>query len=166
MKFKTLVSQIGKPVSVQESLINRSTKWIAQHFGVSLRQAQRYKSGRATLDRPQDRAKRERVMGSADAETRRKVAASSIRDARAVNVGRVRLRYGDPGQRGRVGGGDRRNLGVVQLNDAQREKMAQAADALEAGDTERAEYLMNEAILDGKYGPLQIDDWPPGFHLI
>ena len=45
MRFTSLISQIGKPQNVVESLTNRPSKWIAQHFGVSRRTAQRWKAG-------------------------------------------------------------------------------------------------------------------------
>jgi hypothetical protein len=162
MRFRSLISQIGKPVDASEALANRTSKWVAKHFGVSRRTAQRWKAG------TQQPGKRvggsERVMDSANSGTRRKVAADALRGASAVNAGRVSVRY--PGGRA---GGKTRNLGVVQLDERARERMAEAADALESGDLDRAERLVSDAVLNsnGKnYGPLEIDDYPPGFHLI
>lgn len=163
MKFKSLVSQIGKPVTVQESLMGRSSKWVAERFGVSRRTAQRWKAG---AQQPSTRGgRRERVMKSADAETRRKIAADALRNAEAVNAGKVEVKY--PG--GRVGGGNKRNLGVVQLGEQGRARMREAADALEAGDTQGAERAVSDALLrsdNRNYGPLEVADWPAGFHLI
>ena len=170
MRFRSLVSQIGKPLTPAEALSNRSTKWIAQHFGISRRQAERRKYGHSTLDRPQDRAKRERVMESADADTRRKVAADALREAQAVHVGRIEVVDKSPKGKAKRPRRNFRNVGTVQLDPASRERMNAAADALESGDTERAERLMSEAVLrtSGKdYGAaLDVADWPPGLHLI
>ncbi len=168
MKFTSLISQIGKPQNVAESLANRTSKWIAEHFGVSRRTAQRWKAG------SQQPGKRvggpEKVMGSASAETRRTVAASALRGATAVNVGRVEVVDKSPRGKGPRPGRNFRNVGVVQLDPASRNRMNEAAEALEAGDTQRAEQLMSEAVLRtaGKdYGAaLEVADWPAHFHLI
>lgn len=163
MKFGRMISQIGKPQSASEAVINRTSKWIAQHFGVSRRTAQRWKAG---TQQPTDRGgRRESVIKSANKETRQAVAAQALRNAQAINAGRVGVRY--PG--GRVGAGGKRNLGVVQLDPASRELMQRAAEQLEMGNEEAAEQLVSQAILtsNGKnYGPLEIDDYPPGFHTI
>lgn len=170
MRFRSLVSQIGKPVNPAEALGNRSSKWIARHFGISRRQAQRYKAGQASLDRPQDRARRDQVMGSADSDTRRKVAADALRGARAVHVGRVEVVDKSPKGKAKRPGRNFRNVGTVQLDERSRERMNAAADALESGDTEHAERLLSEAVLRtaGKDygGALDVADWPPGFHPI
>jgi hypothetical protein len=159
MQFGSLISQVGKPQNVAEALANRTSQWIAQHFGVSRRTAQRWKAG------SQQPGKRvggpERVMRSANAETRRKVAADALRNTKAVNAGRISVHY--PG--GRTGG-PTRNLGVVQLDERGRQRMAEAADALEAGNLDQAERLVSDALLGRNYGPLLISDWPAHFHLI
>src|SRR5690242_5438012 len=168
MKFGSLISQIGKPQNVAEALVNRSSKWIADHFGVSRRTAQRWKAG------SQQPGKRvggpERVVKSANVETRRTVAASALRGASAVNVGRVEVVDKSPRGKGPKPGKNFRNVGVVQLDQRGRERMNEAAEALEAGDTERAERLMSEAVLrspDKDYGSaLDVADWPAHFHLI
>jgi len=168
MKFKSLVSQIGKPVNVSESLIGRSSRWVADKFGVSMRTAQRWKKGTQLPSERGDR--RGRVMGSADADTRRKVAAKALREARAVHVGRIEVVDKSPKGKGKKPGRNFRNVGTVQLDERSRDRMAEAADALEAGDTERAERLMSEAVLrtSGKdYGSaLDVADWPSWFHTI
>ncbi len=162
MRFRQIISQIGKPVSPREALSNRTSKWVADKFGVSRRTAQRWKKG---TQQPSDRLSRKgKVMDSADAETRRKVAADALRGAQAVDAGTVRVRY--PGGRGDQ---TKRKVGVVPLDEQARERMQEAADALERGDVERAEGLVSDAVLNTNgrhYGPLQIDDYPPGFHLI
>lgn len=168
MKFRSLISQVGKPVNVSEALVNRSSKWVAQHFGVSMRTAQRWRKG---TQQPSKRAGGpEKVIKSADSETRQKVAADAMRSAQAVHVGRVAVVDKSPRGKGPKQGKNFRNVGTVQLDPASRERMNEAADALEAGDTERAEQLMSEAVLRtaGKdYGAaLEVADWPPGFHLI
>lgn len=168
MRFTSLISQIGKPQNVVESLTNRPSKWIAQHFGVSRRTAQRWKAG------SQQPGKRvggpDKVMGSANAETRRTVAAQAMRGTTAVNVGRIEVVDKSPRGKGPRPGKNYRNVGVVQLDPASQARMDEAADALEAGDTERAEQLMSEAILrtSGKDygGALEVADWPAHFHLI
>jgi hypothetical protein len=102
-------------------------------------------------------------MKSAD---RRKVAAQVIRQTRAVNAGRVKV-VSDTGRAAAREG--TRNVGMVQLDDSARDRMQEAADALEEGDTERAEELFSDAVLNTggrNYGPLRISDYPPGFHLI
>lgn len=168
MKFRSLVSQIGKPVSVSEALTTRSSKWVAEHFGVSRRTAQRWKAG---TQQPGSRVGgAEPVLKSADAGTRRTIAASALRGSQAVHVGRIEVVDKSPRGKRPKPGKNFRNVGTVQLDPASRERMNAAAEALEAGDTERAERLMSEAVLRtaGKdYGAaLDVADWPPGFHLI
>lgn len=161
MKFRSMISQIGKPVNTAEALAGRSSRWIANKFGVSMRTAQRWRKG---TQQPTERGdRREKVMKSAD---RRKVAAQALREARAVNVGKVGVESDTGRVSARTG---TRNVGIVQLDDRARERMEEAADALDAGDVERAEKLVSDAILNtgGRdYGPLQISDYGPGFHLI
>lgn len=161
MKFPRIISQIGKPQNSAEAVINRSTKWIAQQFGVSRRTAQRWKAG---TQQPTDRGgRRESVIKSANKETRQANAANALRNAQAINAGRVGV-IDTSGQKK-----SKRNLGVVQLDPAARALMQQAAEQLEAGNEAEAERLMSQAILTsgGKnYGPLEIDDYPPGFHTI
>lgn len=168
MKFANLISQIGKPRSTAEALSNRTSKWVAGHFGVSRRTAQRWKAG------SQQPGKRvggsERVEKSANAETRRTVAANAMRGASAVNVGRIAVVDKSPRGKGPRPGKNYRNVGVVQLDPASQARMNEAANAIEAGDTERAQQLMSEAVLrtSGKDygGALEVDDWPAHFHLI
>lgn len=161
MKFPRIISQIGKPQNAAEAVVNRSTKWIAQHFGVSRRTAQRWKAG---TQQPTDRGgRRESVIKSANKETRQANAANALRNAQAINAGRVGVVDKSGGKK------SKRNLGVVQLDPAARALMQQAAEQLEAGNEDEAERLMSQAILTsgGKnYGPLEIDDYPPGFHTI
>lgn len=161
MKFRSMISQIGKPLNPMEALAGRTSRWIANKFGVSMRTAQRWKKG---TQLPTDRGdRREKVMKSAD---RRKVAAQALREARAVNAGKVGVES-DTGRAGARKG--TRNVGIVQLDDGAREKMQEAADALDEGDVERAEKLVSDAILNSggrDYGPLRISDYGPGFHLI
>ena len=45
MKFKSMISQLGRPLTVAEALTGRDSKWIADKFGVSRRTAQRWKKG-------------------------------------------------------------------------------------------------------------------------
>jgi len=169
VKFKSLISGIGKPVNASEALTGRTSRWIASKFGVSMRTAQRWKKG---TQQPTDRGdRREKVMKSADADTRRKVAADALRNANAVNIGRVQVVDKSPRGKGKARKrNEYRNVGVVQIEGTSREKMQEAASALESGDTERAERLMSEAILTspGKnYGSaLDVADWPVHFHLI
>ena len=156
-----MISQIGKPVNTAEALAGRSSRWIASKFGVSMRTAQRWRRGQ---QQPSERdGRRAKVMKSAD---RRKVAAQVIRQTRAVNAGRVKV-VSDTGRAAAREG--TRNVGMVQLDDSARDRMQEAADALEEGDTERAEELFSDAVLNTggrNYGPLRISDYPPGFHLI
>lgn len=165
MKFSRLVSHVsGKPVSVAEALTGRATKWIMDKFGVSRSTAQRWKSGRPSHpggppSRPKG-SKADDVMQSADRDTRRKIAAGAMRNATAVNVGVIEV----DGDTDRCKG--KRNLGTVQLTEAQRAKMAEAAEATEAGNMEDAERLHSEALLGGNYGPLRITDYNPGFGYI
>jgi hypothetical protein len=168
VRFTSLVSQIGKPQNAAEALVNRTSRWIVKHFGVSMRTAQRWKKG------TQQPGKRvggpEQVTKSANAETRRTVAAQAMRGTTAVNVGRVEVVDKSPRGKGPKPGKNFRTVGVVQLDERSRERMAEAADALEAGDTERAGQLMSEAVLrtSGKDygGALEVADWPAHFHLI
>jgi hypothetical protein len=160
MKFRSLISQIGKPVNASEAVAGRSSRWIADKFGVSMRTAQRWKAG---TQQPSERGdRRDKVMKSAD---RHKVAAQALRDARAVNAGKVGVASDTGRMSARKG---QRNLGVVQLDETAQDRMNEAADLLDAGDVEGAERLVSQAILDAKgdYGPLRIEDYPPGFHLI
>lgn len=168
MKFTSLVSQIGKPQNVAESLVNRTSKWVAEHFGVSRRTAQRWKAG---SQQPGNRVGGPgRIEKSANAETRRTVAAQALRGATAVNVGRIEVVDKSPRGKGPKPGKNYRNIGVVQLDPDSRERMNEAAEALEAGDTERAEQLMSEAVLRtpdyDTRGALDVADWPTHFHLI
>ena len=93
-----------------------------------------------------------------------------MRGTTAVNVGRIEVVDKSPRGKGPRPGKNYRNVGVVQLDPASQARMDEAADALEAGDTERAEQLMSEAILrtSGKDygGALEVADWPAHFHLI
>lgn len=167
MKFSSLISRVGKPVNVAESLANRTSRWVASHFGVSMRTAQRWKKG--TQQPSQRVGGPDRIMKSADADTRRKVAADAVRNAQAVHVGRVEVMDKSP-KKGAKPGRNYRNLKTVTLNARSREIMDQAADALERGDTNRAEELTSEAIMHsyggGADSALSVADWPPGFHLI
>jgi hypothetical protein len=164
MRFGSLVSRIGKPQSTPEALVNRTSKWIAEHFGVSRRTAQRWKAG------TQQPGKRvggpEQIEKSANAETRRAVAANAIRSATAINVGRVEVVDKSPRGKGPRPGKNFRNVGVVQLDPASRERMEEAAELLESGDTEGAERLMGEAVLQGYGSALSVADWPTHFELI
>lgn len=166
MKFGSLVSKIGKPVNTAEALINRSSKWVAEHFGVSRRTAQKWKAG------TQQPGKRvggpETVIKSADADTRRKVAADAVRHAKGAVVGRVPVV--DKSPKGKAVK-SYRNIKPVRFNTpADRARLDAAADALERGDTARAEEIMSEAILasygGGAEASLSIEDWPSGFHLM
>jgi len=156
-----MISQVGKPQSVAEAVVNRSTKWIAERFGVSRRTAQRWKKG--TQQPSEKEGRRERVEKSANKETRQAVAAQALRSAQAVNAGRVGVVDKSGGKT------SKRNLGVVQLDQGARDIMRQAAEQLEAGNEAEAERLVSQAILTSNgrnYGPLEIDDYPPGFHTI
>lgn len=161
MQFPGLISQIGKPLSVSEALTGRSSRWVAKRFGVSMRTAQRWKRG---TQQPTDRdGRRAKVLKSAD---RRKVAAQVIRDTQAVSAGTVGVES-DTGRAGARSG--TRNVGLVQLDGGARARMDEAADALDAGDMDRAKQLFSDAVLNTNgrnYGPLRISDYPPGFHLL
>lgn len=166
MKFDSLVSQTGKPLSPSEAVANRPTKWIAERFGVSRRTAQRWKAG---TQQPADRGgRRERVMKSADADTRRKVAADAFRGASLANVGRIAVVDKSP-RKGAKPGRNFRNVGAVQLNEHSRELMDRAAQALEDGDARRAESLMSDAVMhsygNGADSALSVADWPAHFDL-
>jgi len=167
MKFTSLISQIGKPQNVAESLVNRTSRWIADHFGVSRRTAQRWKAG--TQQPGKGVGGPSRVEKSANAETRRTLAVSALRGATAINVGRIAVVDKSP-KKGRKAGETYRNVGVVQLDPASRERVDEAANALAAGDTERAEQLMSTAVLNtpdyNTGGALNVADWPAQFHLI
>jgi hypothetical protein len=156
-----MISQIGKPVSPTEALTGRSSRWIAEKFGVSMRTAQRWKRG---TQQPSARdGRRDKVMRSAD---RRKVAAQALRQARAVNAGVVGVESDTGRPSARTGS---RNVGLVQLDESARSRMREAADALDRGDVDRAEDLFSDAVLNTNgrhYGPLRISEYPPGFHLI
>lgn len=169
MKFGNLISRnLGKAQSVTEALTGRSTRWISEHFGVSRSTAFRWRTGR---QRPGTGERKDAVMGSPDKDTRRRIAADAMRHANAVHVGKVTMRY--PGGRG---DGTQRNIGTVYLSPEAREKMNEAAEALERGDEQRAEDLWNDALLRSgnrssttgraEYGPLDIGDYGPGTHLI
>ncbi|MGH3283601.1 MAG: hypothetical protein ACRDPD_02755 [Streptosporangiaceae bacterium] len=169
MKFRNLISQVGKPLSTSEALINRPTKWIAEKFGVSRRTAQRWKKG-TQQPSPRVGGPDTVIKDSTNADTRKAVAANAIRNAQAAHVGRVSVVDKSPRGNGPKPGKNFRNLKVVNFSEREREQMSRAADALERGDTEQAERLMNDAIM-GAYGggadsALSIEDWPPGFHLI
>jgi hypothetical protein len=161
MKFGQLVSRnLGKPVSVAEALIGRSTKWIADKFGVSDTTARRWRRG---TQQPRDDDRRNSALKSPDKDTRRHIAANAMRGASAINVGKI----GVDADTGR--GKGQRRLGIVQLGAEGRERMARAAEALENGDEALAAQLQSDAILhaDGRdYGPLHVEDYGPGFHFI
>jgi len=164
MKFGSLISRVGKPQNTAEALTNRTSKWVAEHFGVSRRTAQKWKAG------TQQPGKRVGGPGavekSANTETRRTVAAGALRAATAVNVGRIEVLDKSPRAKGPKPGKNYRNVGVVQLDPESQERMNEAADALEAGDTERAEQLMGAAVLQGYGSALDVADWPTHFELI
>jgi hypothetical protein len=157
-----MISQLGRPVTIAEALTGRDTKWIADKFGVSRRTAQRWKKG--TQQPKPDR--RPAVIKSVDAKQRRKIAAEAIREVRAVNAGRVAVKS-DTGKYAATE--STRNVGLVQLDESARDRMRQAADALDRNEVDQAEALFSDAVLNTNgrnYGPLQISDYPPGFHLI
>jgi hypothetical protein len=161
MKFRSMISQVGKPVDATEALEGRSSRWVANRFGVSMRTAQRWRKG--TQEPSAREGRRDQVMASA---SRAKVAANAIRNARAVSAGKVGVKS-DTGRAGARTG--TRNVGFVELDSGARERMDEAADMLDAGDYEGAQQLMSDAVLNtgGRdYGPLHIEDYPPGFHLI
>jgi TolA-binding protein len=169
MRFKTLVSQIGKPRTVAEVLDGRTTKDIAKQFGVSIRTAQRWKAG--TQQPSKKLGGPSAVIKKLDTpNNRRKNAANAIRNAQAASVGRIPLT--DKSPRGKTAPkATFRNVGVVNFGSpATRAKLNAAADALERKDYGRAEQLLSEAVLTtpGKDygGALAIEDWPPGFSLI
>lgn len=171
MKFQAAISSIGKPVNVAEALVNRSSKWVAKHFGVSVRTAQRWKAG---TQQPGKRAGGPgAVTKTANAETRRKVAANALRTGSTVHIGSVKVR----------GSGDKkattRKINKAwSVTPAMRERMNKAADALERGDMQAAEREMNAAVM-GRYAGesqaggrdtsggiaswLNIEDWGAGF---
>lgn len=169
MRFKTLVSQIGKPRSVSEALTGRSTKDIAKQFGVTVRTAQKWKAG------SQQPGKRvggpSAVIKKMDTPAnRRKIAANAIRNAHAASVGRIKVIDKSPRGKGPQKPSFR-NIGTVNFSDQRsREKLNAAADAIERRDYDRAEQLFSEAVLGtpGKdYGSaLAVDDWPAAFHII
>jgi hypothetical protein len=162
---------VGKPVSIAEALTGRTTKWITEKFGVSASTAQRWRSGRPSHrggppSGPRDKDRHDAVMGSARSSSqRRKIAAGAMRGASAVNVGKVGVESDTGDEKGT------RRVGVIQLGPEGRALMAQAAEALEAGDYALAEMLTDQAILhcpsEGRdYGPLHISDYGPGFSFI
>jgi hypothetical protein len=169
MKFRTLISQIGKPVSLSEALDGKSTKAIAKQFGVSVRTAQRWKAG---TQHPGKKLGGTRgVLKRLDTPaSRRTRAADVVRNAQGASVGRVQVIDKSPRGKSKAKPSFR-NVGTVQFGDARsRERLNAAADAIERKDYERAEQLFGEAVLGtpGKdYGSaLAIDDWPAGFHII
>jgi hypothetical protein len=170
MKFRTLISQIGKPVTVAEALADKSTKAIAKQFGVSIRTAQRWKAGTQQPGKKLGGAGG--VLKRLDTpDARRKIAANAVRNAQAASVGRVQVIDKSPRGKGAKMKPSFRNVGTVEFNDARsRDRLNAAADAIERKDYDRAEQLFGEAVLGtpGKdYGSaLAIDDWPAGFHII
>lgn len=166
MKFRTLVSQIGKPRTVSEALADRSTKDIAAKFGVSLRTAQRWKAG---TQQPSKRAGGPSgVLAKLDTPAaRRKVAANAVRNAQAAHIGRTPVV--DKSPKGKTAKPSRRNVGTVSF-DRQQDRLNRAADAIERGDFTRAEAEMSDAIMSayggGAESGLSIDDWPAGFNII
>jgi hypothetical protein len=168
VKFKTLVSQIGKPLSVAEALADRDTKSIAAQFGISRRTAQKWKAGTQQPDKKKQGGATG-VLKKLDTPTnRRKIAATVVRNAQGAAVGRIAVV--DKSPRGKKAKTGFRNVGTVDFNnDRSRDRLNDAADAIERRDYDRAEQLFGEAVLGtpGKdYGSaLEINDWPPGFHL-
>jgi hypothetical protein len=171
VKFQTAISTIGKPVNVSEALINRSSKWVAKKFGVSIRTAQKWKAG--TQQPGKKAGGPQKVIKSADADTRRKVAANAIRNGSTVHIGSVQVQ----------GSNDKkpttRKIGKSwTVNAAMRERMNRAADALDRGDMAAAEREMNAAVMNRYAGEstaggrdssggigswLTITDWGTGF---
>lgn len=170
MRFKTLVSQIGKPISVSEALAGRSTKDIVKQFGVSSRTAQRWRAGTQQPSKKQGGPAG--VLKRLDTPAnRRKIAANAIRNAQAASVGRVQVVDKSPRGKGAKMKPSFRNVGTVEFGDARsRDRLSAAADAIERRDYDRAEQLFGEAVLGtpGKdYGSaLAVNDWPAGFHII
>ena len=171
MKFQTAISSIGKPRNVAESLINRSSKWVADHFGVSVRTAQRWKKG---TQQPSKRVGGpERVTKSANADTRRKVAANTLRTGTTVHVGSVQVQgSGDKKP------GTRKINEAWQVTPAMRAGMDRAADALDRGDLATAEQEMSAVVMNRYAGDssgggrdssggigsfVNITDWGTGF---
>jgi hypothetical protein len=161
VKFQQLIGRnLGKPVSIAEALLGRPTRWIADKFGVSDTTARRWRRG---VQAPTQADRRNSVLKSPDKETRRRIAASAMRAASAINVGKL----GVDADTGRAKG--TRQVGLIHLGNEGRARMAEAADALERGDEAEAARLHSEAILhsDGRdYGPLHAEDYGPGFHYI
>jgi hypothetical protein len=185
MKFTGLVSKIGKPKTVAEALADKTPgeiKSLAGKLGVSVRTIQKWKSGKGRrmpdgTYKPQEPSKKlggsERVIKeSTTSKTRRNVAAGKLRQTQAVHVGRVQVRDKSPRGKGPRAGMVYRNLGTIHLRPAERDLMNQAADALERGDTARAEELTNQALMKGYGGgadsalSIEENSWPSGIHLI
>lgn len=169
MKFRTLVSQIGKPRDVSEALADRSTKDIAKQFGVSLRTAQRWKAGSQQPSKKQGGPGG--VLKKLDTpDTRRKVAANAVRDARGAHVGRIPVVDKSPRGKGKFKPTYRNLKDVNFENPEARRKLNDAADAIERKDYDRAEDLLSDAVMiaygGGADSALSIEDWTPGFHLI
>jgi hypothetical protein len=171
VKFQSVISSLGKPVNVAEALVNRSTKWIAKQFDVSIRTAQRWKKG--TQQPGKGVGGPGEVMKTANADTRRKVAANAIRNGTTVHVGAVSVQ-GSSDKKPTT----RKINKAWQVTPAMRERMDRAADALERGDMATAEREMNAAVMDRYAGERQaggrdssgglgsfltITDWGAGF---
>ena len=140
MKFSSAISRIGKPVNASEALLNRTSKWIADHFGVSRRTAQRWKAG--TQQPSEKGGRKEQVMGSPDADTRRAVAAKALREAQTLHIGNVSVQYSSETPTKRKINKD------WQVTPEMRERMDRAADHLEAGNVGAAEQEMNAAVMN------------------
>lgn len=166
-----------------------ASHWLAERFGISLRQAQRYLKGEGLSQRykaartrreeiieaaaePRRRAYAQREAEVLAAASRQHVAAALLRRATYVNVGRVRVW---DKSKDRPDGS--RDVGMhavgVTLN---RGQLDRAADDIAAGQWDDAVHSLSEALLDAysaskgdppgtASGPLYIYEYPTGIQV-
>lgn len=161
MNFDQAIASLGRPRSFGEAIAalraqhgKSLTRFLADELGVTMRTAQRYAKGEF---RPSTRtaAGRERLDKTLRAVDRGRNAARLLRNAKRVNVGRVRVvdrSSGKPAGTRMVGAhrvGD--TLTAVELENV--------ADLLDAGDFDSAAEEFSNAMLDA-YSVSKND--PPG----
>lgn len=138
-----------------------ASAYLADKYGVSRRQAQRWLAGKGTPDVKSGR--RDAVRN--DAVAARKRAADRMRSAKVIAAGKVPVQAKSSGK-----GAGARNVGVVAVTPAVHRLLTQAAANLESGNTAEAGQAVSDAIMRA-YGEskgdngghaaanLEITDW-------
>lgn len=144
MRFIDAIRGAGRPRNDQEAIQairaehgDQASRFLANRLGIGIRQAQRYLAGQ--VRRPKE-DKGRALRGAADPA---RIAASRLRSARTISMGKVPVGY-DGKSRGTI------TPGVLTVDGVLRGELDQVAQALESGDYNEADRLFSQAIIGAK----------------